>query len=193
MLFKFLKLFVYMQIVLRRRLGEGCSRSAHFSIAHYDVPPLGINLHQGWGVRSVIEIGVVLWLWTGKSLCSVIQRALGIHRSNICGDFTLRYASENNFANLRSGKVFFRIIVIFEACGEVTRSCQLDARWLQVTFFVNYCLIRSHSLKPTHCRSAGRQATNTHTLNSWERHFDQSLTAAMLDHHVQMSVFIACE
>ena len=40
-----------------------------------------------------------------------------------------------------------------------------------------------------------RQATNTHTLNSWERHFDQSLhlTAAMLDHHVQMSVFIACE
>ena len=42
-----------------RRLGEGC-RSAHSSIAHYDVPPLGINLHQGWGVRSVIEIGVVL-------------------------------------------------------------------------------------------------------------------------------------
>ena len=83
-----------------------------------DVPPLGINLHQGWGVRSVIEIGVVLWLWTGKSLCSVIQRALRIHRSNICGDLTLRYASENNFANLRSGEVFFRIIVIFEACGE---------------------------------------------------------------------------
>ena len=66
---------------------------------------------------------------------------------------------------------------------------------LQVNFFVNYCFIRSHSLKPTHCRSAGRQATNTHTLNSWERHFGQSLrlTAAMLDHHVQMSVFIACE
>ena len=39
---------------------------------------------------------------------------------------------------------------------------------------MNYCFIRSHSLKPTHCRSAGRQATNTHTLNSWERHFDQS-------------------
>ena len=76
-----------------------------------------------------------------------------------------------------------------------TRSCQLDAPWLQVNFFVNYCFIRSHSLKPTHCRSAGRHATNTHTLNSWERHFDQSLhlTAAMLDHHVQMSVFIACE
>ena len=76
-----------------------------------------------------------------------------------------------------------------------TRSCQLDARWLQVNFFVNYCFIRSHRLKPTHCRSAGRQATNTNTLNSWERHFDQSLrlTAAMLDHHVQMSVFIACE
>ena len=77
-----------------------------------------------------------------------------------------------------------------------TRSCQLDARWLQVNFLVNYCFIRSHVwLKPTHCRSAGRQAINTHTLNSWERHFDQSLrlTAAMLDHHVQMSVFIACE
>ena len=76
-----------------------------------------------------------------------------------------------------------------------TRSCRLDARWLQVNFFVNYCFIRSHRLKPTHCRSAGRQATNAHTLNSWERHFDQSfhLTAAMLDHHVQMSVFIACE
>ena len=76
-----------------------------------------------------------------------------------------------------------------------TRSCQLDALWLQVNFFVNYCFMRSHSLKPTHCQSAGRQATNTHTLNSWERHFDQSLrlTAAMLDHHVQMSVFIACE
>ena len=51
-------------------------------------------------------------------MCSVIQRALRIHRSNICGDFTLRYASENNFAHLRSGEVFFRIIVIFEACGE---------------------------------------------------------------------------
>ena len=38
--------------------------------------------------------------------------------SSICGDFTLRYASENNFANLRSGEVFFQIIVIFEACGE---------------------------------------------------------------------------
>ena len=76
-----------------------------------------------------------------------------------------------------------------------TRSCQLDARGLQVNFVVNYCSIRSHRLKPTHCRSAGRQATTTHTLNSWERHFDQSfsLTAAMLDHHVQMSVFIACE
>ena len=45
-----------------------------------------------------------------------------------------------------------------------TRSRQLDARWLQVNFFVNYCFIRSHSLKPTHCRSAGRQATNTHTF-----------------------------
>ena len=52
-----LKLFAYMHLC--RRLGEGCSRSAHFSIAH-DVPPLGINLHQGWGVRSVIEIEVVL-------------------------------------------------------------------------------------------------------------------------------------
>ena len=76
-----------------------------------------------------------------------------------------------------------------------TRRCQLDARRLQVNFLVNYCFIRSHSLKPPNCRSAGRQATNTHTLNSWERNFDHCLrlTAAMLDHHVQMLVFIACE
>ena len=113
----FLKLFAYMQIASMSAFGRKL-RTAHSSIAHYDVPPPGINLHQGWGVRSVIEIAVVLWLWTGKSLCSVIQWALRIHRSNICGDFTLRYASENNFANLRSGEGFFRIIVIFEACGE---------------------------------------------------------------------------
>ena len=43
-------------------------RSAHFSIAHCNVPPLGINLHQGWGVRSVIEIGVVFYLSTGEKL-----------------------------------------------------------------------------------------------------------------------------
>ena len=57
--YQFLKLFAHMQIASMSAFGQGC-RSAHFSITHYDVPPPGINIHQGWGVRSVIEIGVVL-------------------------------------------------------------------------------------------------------------------------------------
>ena len=77
-----------------------------------------------------------------------------------------------------------------------TRSCQLHARWSQVNFFVNYCFIRFHSLKSTHCHSAGRQATNSRTLNSFGATFrpeSSSDCAAMLDHHIQLSVFIGCE
>ena len=95
--------------------------SAHFSIAHYDVPPIGINLHQGWGVRSVIKIRVVFWLWTGESLCLIIQWALRIHR------VTFVVISRCNMQvkiteNLRSGEVSFRIIAILEVCGQQRRA-----------------------------------------------------------------------
>ena len=116
---------------------------AHFSIAHCNVPPLGINLHQGWGgggggggkecYRNRSRILPVNW---GKAWVRSFNDLYVFTGVSFCGDFTLRYASENNFANLRSGEVFWREAV----------NCTV----IQVTFLANSCFIRMHNLKSTH-------------------------------------------